>query len=125
MRYIVTIIVIEFVSCDIEFWGDWIKKRDFSLWFIVLLVWFFVFIFGIRVRYWKYKIIMVDIKDEYEFGNKEVRFLFIKFLMLIFINYTVWVMRMKIALKVYKVWEVIDFGNKFEEKNNLVIVFLF
>lgn len=40
-------------------------------------------------------------------------------------NYTVWSMRMKIALKVNKVWEAIDPGTKNEVKNNLAIALLF
>ena len=40
-------------------------------------------------------------------------------------NYTVWAMRMKIALKVHKVWETIDPGNKTEEKINMAIALLF
>ena len=40
-------------------------------------------------------------------------------------NYTVWAMRMKIALKVNKVWETIDPGSKAEEKNNMAIALLF
>ena len=68
---------------------------------------------------------MADIKDEHELGNKEARSSSIKFPMLTSTNYTVWAMRMKIALKVHKVWEVIDPGNKSEEKNNLAIALLF
>lgn len=40
-------------------------------------------------------------------------------------NYTVWSMRMKIALKVNKVWETIEPGTKDEEKNNIAIALLF
>lgn len=40
-------------------------------------------------------------------------------------NYTVWAMRMKIALKVHKVWDTVDPGNKDEEKNNMAIALLF
>lgn len=40
-------------------------------------------------------------------------------------NYTVWSMRMKIALKVNKVWETIDSGTKDEEKNNMAVALLF
>ena len=34
-------------------------------------------------------------------------------------------MRMKIALKVNKVWEAIDLGSKAEEKNDMAIALLF
>lgn len=68
---------------------------------------------------------MVNMKEEVEINIKKIRFLFIKFLMLIFINYIVWVMRMKIVIKVNKVWEIIDFRSKYKEKNNIVIVLLF
>lgn len=42
-------------------------------------------------------------------------------------NYTVWAMRMKIALKVHKVWEVIETELEMTdaEKNNMAIVLLF
>ena len=40
-------------------------------------------------------------------------------------NYTVWAMRMKIALKVNKVWETIDPANKVEEKNDIAIALVF
>ena len=49
----------------------------------------------------------------------------VKFPMLTSSNYTVWSMRMKIALKVCEVWEVIDPGTKDEKKNNMAIAFLF
>lgn len=68
---------------------------------------------------------MGDEKDESVTKNKNDGFFFIKFLMFILFNYIVWVMRMKIVFKVNKVWEVIDFGNKIEEKNDMVIVLIF
>lgn len=42
-------------------------------------------------------------------------------------NYTVWAMRMKIALKVHKVWEVIETESEMTdaEKNNMAIALLF
>lgn len=49
----------------------------------------------------------------------------IKFPFLNSSNYTVWAMRMKIALKVNKVWETIDPGKKTEDKNNMAIALLF
>ena len=49
----------------------------------------------------------------------------IKFPMLTSSNYTVWAMRMKVALKVSEVWETIDPGSKDEKKNNMAIAFLF
>ncbi|XP_013589130.1 PREDICTED: uncharacterized protein LOC106297440 [Brassica oleracea var. oleracea] len=68
---------------------------------------------------------MSDIKVEPELGVKETGPSSIRFPMLTSTNYTVWAMRMKIALKVNKVWEAIDPGNKTEEKNNLAIVLMF
>lgn len=40
-------------------------------------------------------------------------------------NYTVWSIRMKVNLKVNKVWETIEPGEKNEEKNNMAIALLF
>lgn len=40
-------------------------------------------------------------------------------------NYTVWAMKMKIELKVTKVWEVIEPGSKSKEKSDLAIALLF
>ena len=68
---------------------------------------------------------MTDIKDEPDAMTKEARPSSIKFPMLTSTNYTVWAIRMKIALKVNKVWEAIDPGNKHEEKNNMAIALLF
>ena len=68
---------------------------------------------------------MVDIKEESETSNKKNGSSSIKFPMLTSTNYTVWAMRMKIALKVNKVWESIDPGNKDEEKNDVAIALLF
>ena len=67
---------------------------------------------------------MAEVKEEATMKNKEVGSS-IKFPMLNSTNYTVWVMRMKIALKVNKVWETIDPGSKDEEKNNMAIALLF
>lgn len=49
----------------------------------------------------------------------------IKCPMLTAANYTVWSMRMKIALKVNKLWETIEHGSKDEDKNNMAIALLF
>ena len=49
----------------------------------------------------------------------------VKFPMLTTSNYTVWAMRMKIALKVSEVWESIDPGTEDMKKNNMAIAFLF
>ena len=49
----------------------------------------------------------------------------VKFPMLTPSNYTVWAMRMKIALKVSEVWETIDPITKDDKKNNMAIAFLF
>ncbi|XP_013658625.2 uncharacterized protein LOC106363432 [Brassica napus] len=68
---------------------------------------------------------MSDGKDEDEAISKGTRPSSIKFPMLSSSNYTIWAMRMKIALKVNKVWEVIDPGTKHDEKNNLAIALLF
>lgn len=45
----------------------------------------------------------------------------VKFPMLTTSNYTVWSMRMKIALKVSEVWESIDLGTEDMKKNNMAI----
>lgn len=68
---------------------------------------------------------MTDVKNEIEANSKETGPKSIKFPMLTSSNYTVWGMRMRIALKVNKVWETIDPGSKHEEKNNLAIALLF
>ena len=49
------------------------------------------------------KTTMADVKDETETSNKEAGPSSMKFSMLTFSNYTVWAMRMIIALKVNKV----------------------
>lgn len=49
----------------------------------------------------------------------------VKFPMLTSSNYTVWSMRMKIALKVSEVWETIEPGDTDAKKNNMAIAFLF
>ena len=58
-------------------------------------------------------------------NTKEISPYSIKFLMLNSSNYTFWAMRIKIALKVNKVWEAIDPGSKTEEKNDMAIALLF
>lgn len=40
-------------------------------------------------------------------------------------NYTVWSMRMKVLLKIYKVWETIEPGAEDQDKNNIAIGLLF
>ena len=40
-------------------------------------------------------------------------------------NYTVWAMRMKVLMKIYKVWETIDPGTLDPDKNNVAIGLLF
>jgi len=67
---------------------------------------------------------MADIKDDPDTTTKGTGPSSIKFPMLNSSNYTVWTMRMKIALKINKVWEAIDPGNKHEEKNNMAIALL-
>ncbi|XP_013617845.1 PREDICTED: uncharacterized protein LOC106324419 [Brassica oleracea var. oleracea] len=67
---------------------------------------------------------MADVKDE-PTATKKAGHASIKFPMLTASNYTVWCMRMKIALKVSEVWETIDPGTKYEKKNNMAIAFLF
>ena len=49
----------------------------------------------------------------------------IKYPMLTSSNYTVWAMRMKIALKVSEVWETIDPGSEDTKKNNVAVALLF
>lgn len=69
---------------------------------------------------------MSDTKDDVEeIKSMELGPSSIKCLMLTNANYTVWSMRMNIALKVNKVWETIDPGTKNEEKNNMAIALLF
>ena len=68
---------------------------------------------------------MSDIKEENEMSGAETRPSSIRFPMLNSTNYTVWAMRMNIALKVNKLWEAIDPGNKAEDKNNMAIALLF
>ncbi|XP_056864172.1 uncharacterized protein LOC130511279 [Raphanus sativus] len=67
---------------------------------------------------------MADIKDD-PVTTKEGGPPAVKFPMLTSSNYTVWSMKMKIALKVSEVWEVIDPGTKDEKKNNMAIAYLF
>lgn len=40
-------------------------------------------------------------------------------------NYTVWAMRMKILLKVHKVWDIIETEAVDDEKNNMAMALLF
>ena len=68
---------------------------------------------------------MTDVKEEAATNSKESGPSSIKLPMLTSTNYIVWAMRMKIALKVNKVWETIDPGSKHEEKNNMAIALLF
>ena len=68
---------------------------------------------------------MSDVKEEDAMTVKETGPSSIKFPMLSSTNYTVWAMKMKIALKVNKVWEAIDPGNKVEAKNNMAIALIF
>ena len=67
---------------------------------------------------------MGDDKDEIAM-HKDTKPTSIKFPMLTSSNYTVWSMRMKIALKVCEVWETIDPKSKDEKKNNMAIALLF
>ena len=67
---------------------------------------------------------MGDVKGEIVL-HKEAGPASIKYPMLTSINYTVWSMRMKIALKVSEVWEAIDPGTKDEKKNSMATVLLF
>ncbi|XP_019087687.1 PREDICTED: uncharacterized protein LOC109127454 [Camelina sativa] len=70
---------------------------------------------------------MADVKkiEDGDLKSKEMGPSSIKCLMLSSSNYIVWSMRMKIALKVNKVWETIDPNTKDEEKNNMAIALLF
>lgn len=67
---------------------------------------------------------MSDEKNEIVL-HKEAKPATIKYPMLTSSNYTVWAMRMKIALKVSEVWETIDPGTADTKKNNLAIALLF
>ena len=40
-------------------------------------------------------------------------------------NYTVWAVRMKVALKVHKAWDVVETETPNTEKNNLAMALLF
>jgi len=40
-------------------------------------------------------------------------------------NYTVWAMKMKVALKVHKTWDVIETGANDPEKNDMAMHLLF
>ncbi|CAM8944369.1 unnamed protein product [Rhodiola kirilowii] len=64
-------------------------------------------------------------KEGSELKPKKIGPSSIKCPMLNFSNYTVWSMRMKVALKVNKVWETIEPGTKDEEKNDMAIALLF
>ena len=66
---------------------------------------------------------MADIKEE-NVKNKNTGPPSVKFPMLTSSNYTVWSMRMKIALKVCEVWETIYPGSKDEKKNNMASVLI-
>ena len=68
---------------------------------------------------------MANMEEKAETNTKEDRPSSIKFSTLTSTNYTVWVMRMKIAIKVNKVWKPIDPQSKHEEKNNMAIPLLF
>ncbi|XP_018473974.2 uncharacterized protein LOC108845224 [Raphanus sativus] len=64
-------------------------------------------------------------EDTSETKMKETGPSSIKCPMLTAANYTVWSMRMKIALKVNKVWETVEEGIKDEDKNNMAMALLF
>jgi len=49
----------------------------------------------------------------------------IQFPMLNTTNYTIWALKMKIALKVHKAWEIIETGEPGEENNNIAMHLLF
>lgn len=66
-----------------------------------------------------------DKKDDGMIKSKEIGPSSIKCPMLDSANYTVWAIRMKVALKVNKVWEVIELGSKDENKNDMAIALLF
>lgn len=67
---------------------------------------------------------MADVKEE-PTKDKDIGTSSIKFPMLTPTNYTVWCMKMTMALKCSEVWETIDPGSKDEKKNNMAIAFLF
>lgn len=68
---------------------------------------------------------MAETKEEAETTTKEIGVSSIKYPMLNDSNYTVWTIKMKIALKVNEVWETIDPGMKHIKKNNLAIALMF
>ena len=45
--------------------------------------------------------------------------------MLSSINYTVWAIRMKILLKVHKVWEIVEVETTESDKNDMAIALIF
>lgn len=59
---------------------------------------------------------MSDVKEEAELNTKESGSSSIKFPVLNSTDYIVWAMIMKNSLKVNKIWESTDPGNKIEEK---------
>lgn len=65
------------------------------------------------------KATMSGVKNETENSKKESGPSSIKLPMLNSTNYTVWAMKMKMALKVNRVWEAVDPGCEQEEKNDL------
>lgn len=67
---------------------------------------------------------MSDVKDEVGIGSKDGGTSSVKLPMLNSTNYTVWAMKMKIALRVHKVWEAVDPGSKTEDKNNMAIALI-
>lgn len=68
---------------------------------------------------------MGEVKEVIELSNKDAGSTTIKFPVLNSTNYTVWEMRMKIAIKVNKFWEAIDPVSEAEDKNNMAIALLF
>lgn len=64
-------------------------------------------------------------KDDVMTKPKEIGPSSIKCPMLDAANYTVWAIRMKVALKANKVWGVVEEATKDEDKNNMAIALLF
>ena len=101
------------LNCDLFFENLWLNKRRTSYY---LCLWFYIWYQSQDKVSWRIQT-MGDVKDAIVL-HKDTGPSGVKFPMLTSSNYTVWSMRMKIALKVCEVWEVIDPGTK-DEKNLL------
>lgn len=106
------IVLSDLMNCVIDesfsFWVTFLKQYESCSW-----IWFCVFYNWYQsLHLWKIEDdksgTMSDVKNETEMSGKDSGPTSIRFPMLNSINYTVWSMWMKIALKVNEVWETID-----------------